>query len=96
MLDSEAAIQEGLSRIAGTFGKVHSVVPVVLPNNHPDESTVDESTVTFTINFESTLDAMTAARELSGFLYGFSALVVRLRRQNECGGHGQGEAGSPN
>ena len=27
-----------------------------------------------------TLDAMTAAKELKGFLYGFSALVVKIRR----------------
>jgi len=55
---------------------VHSVIPVALPSANSAAEHV------FTINFEKTLDAMTAARELKGFLYGFSALVVRITKKS--------------
>ena len=74
LLESETEIQEAVKRIAVSFGKVHSVIPISLQNRD------DNAEYAFTINFESTLDAMTAAKELKGFLYGFSALVVKIRR----------------
>ena len=77
LLESETEIQEAVKRIAVSFGKVHSVIPISLQNR--DDNT-EHAEYAFTINFESTLDAMTAAKELKGFLYGFSALVVKIRR----------------
>ncbi|HQW21215.1 MAG TPA: hypothetical protein PLI90_11165 [Rhodocyclaceae bacterium] len=77
LLESETEIQEAVKRIAVSFGKVHSVIPISLQNR--DDNT-EHAEYAFTINFENTLDAMTAAKELKGFLYGFSALVVKIRR----------------
>lgn len=77
LLESENDILEGVKKIAVTFGKVHSVIPISPTNNDGDTEYV------YTINFESTLDAMTAARELRGFLYGFSALVIKIRKSGD-------------
>lgn len=76
LLESASEIHEAVSRIAATFGNVHSVIPIALPNGN------GAGEYAFTINFENTLDAMTAARELKGFLYGFSALVVKIKKGN--------------
>lgn len=72
LLESENEILEGVEKIAVTFGRVHSVIPISSTNGD------DNAGYIYTINFESTLDAMTAARELKGVLYGFSALVIKV------------------
>lgn len=77
LLESEIEILEGVEKIAVTFGKVHSVIPILPTNNDGDTGYI------YTINFESTLDAMTAARELKGVLYGFSALVIKIRKNGD-------------
>ncbi|MDD5176205.1 MAG: RNA-binding protein [Sterolibacterium sp.] len=74
LLASESQIQDGLNRIAGTFGKVNSVVRVDL------QKKCDSSEYVFFVDFEDTLDAMTAARHLNGFLYGFSALMLKVQK----------------
>ena len=81
LLESASEIHEAVSRIATTFGNVHSVIPIALPKGDA------AAEYAFTINFENTLDAMTAARELKGCLYGFSALVVKIRKK----GNGQAQ-----
>lgn len=74
LLDSEARVQEVLSEIVGAYGKVNSISPVPptrsgLPNEYK-----------YLVNFDRTLDAMTAASELKCLLIGFSALVVSVSR----------------
>ncbi len=76
-LSSEIQIQEGVSKIAGTFGKVQSVAPLALENGH------DQPGYAFFVNFENTRDAMTAAKDLKGLLYGFSGLVVKIHKQEQ-------------
>lgn len=71
-LASEAEIQEALGKIAGAFGKVNSIAYLAQGS--------DPSAYVFFVDFEDTLDAMTAARDLNGFLYGFSALMVKVQK----------------
>ena len=78
-LASESQIQEGLNRIASAFGKVNSIARVDFSKE------CDASEYVFFVDFQDTRDAMTAARHLNGFLYGFSALMVKIRKN----GHAQ-------
>lgn len=79
LLASATQIQEGLKRIASAFGKVNSIARIDLSKES------DPAEYVFFVNFEDTLDAMTAARHLNGFLYGFSALMVKVQNN----GHAQ-------
>jgi len=71
-LTSETQIREALGKIASAFGKVNSIAPLTKNS--------DSSEYVFFVDFEDTLDAMTAARALKGFLYGFSALMVKVQK----------------
>ena len=73
-LDSGHQIQDALARIAGAFGKILSISQLVLSNEYRRPEYV------FFINFENAQDAMTAARDLDGLLYGFSAIVIAIPR----------------
>lgn len=73
-LEGGRQIEEALVRIAAGYGKVESISQLVLSNEYR------RSEYVFFINFADPDDAMRAARELDGLLYGFSALVVTVPR----------------
>lgn len=73
-LDSTCDIEAALARIATSYGKVESISQLVLSNEHRRAEHV------FFINFTRADDALLAARDLDGLLYGFSALVVTVPR----------------
>ena len=74
LLETGTQIQEALAKIANAFGKIQSISQLALSNEYWRPEYV------FFIHFANTNDAMNAARDLGGLLYGFSALVVTVPR----------------
>ncbi|WP_153111503.1 hypothetical protein [Propionivibrio limicola] len=78
-LDSPEAIQMALERVANSYGKTTSIMP--LPLSKDD----DGDQCGFLVCFENTQDAMTASRTWRCLQFGFTSVIVSLRCNGQPG-----------
>ncbi len=71
-LANNRQIEEALVLIASSYGKIVSISQLVLSGEYRGPEYV------FFINFADSSDALRAASEMDGLLYGFSALVISI------------------
>jgi hypothetical protein len=73
-LDSESEMYRRLMEIAGAYGRVLDI------SSLPKMLQADEDGVTFLVDFEMTVSAVSASKDLRCPLIGFSTLVVWVPR----------------
>jgi hypothetical protein len=73
-LPSVVEIGEQLGRIANSYGRVSSIIP--LPATHEG----DDEQCGFLVNFERTQDAMAASEVWHCYQFGFTSVLVSVRR----------------
>jgi hypothetical protein len=82
----EGPVFRRLVKIAAAYGKVIDIIPLTERTHGDGEASV------FLVEFESSVDAMVAARELNEvkcYPFGFNALMISMPRDDDEGSDGK-------
>ena len=82
----EGAVFKRLAKITAAYGKVIDIIPLTERTHGDGEGSM------FLVEFESSVDAMVAARELNEvkcYPFGFNALMISMPREDDEGDDGK-------